>query len=163
MSVHIKSRGLRPLIQSARPLMQKSLGVAGFSQADVILRWPEIIGEDLCTLTLPLKISWPKRPLAGAPQDPGTLYIRVESAIVLDVTHQKSLILERVNAFFGWRAVQDLKITQGPVLKKLIKMPSKPTLQAAKKIAKLVEPIEDEALKAVLTSLGSHIFAAKKH
>jgi hypothetical protein len=162
MAVYIQKKGLRPLIQSARPLMQKSLGMAGFSQSDIILRWAEIVGDDLYKLTLPLKISWPKRPQNDAPQDPGTLYLRVESAIVLDITHQKSLILERVNAYFGWRAVQDIKITQGPVLRKLPYAPVKPTLQAAKKVAKLVETIEDEALKAALISLGSHIYAGKK-
>ena len=162
MAVHIQKKGLRPLLHSARPLMQKSLGVAGFSQSDIILRWAEIVGDDLYKMTLPLKISWPKRPQSDAPQDPGTLYIRVESAVVLDITHQKSLILERVNAYFGWKAVQDLKIAQGPVLRKLPFQDKKPTLQAAKKVAKLVESIEDEKLKAALTSLGGHIYAANK-
>jgi hypothetical protein len=153
---------MRPLVQFARPVMNKSLKSAGFVLEDVVLRWHEIVGEELAPFTLPLKIIWGKRPKEQSTQDPGTLYLRVESGVILEVQHQKNVILERVNSYFGWQAVSQLKTTQGIVQKNPPSKAPVASLIEKRRVAKVVGDFDDEALKNALLSYGQHIYAVKK-
>ena len=70
--------------------------------------WPEIVGERLAPYCEPVKMQWPRRP-AGLdrrrPQEPATLVVRVEGAFALELQHLAPVIIERVNAHYGWRCV----------------------------------------------------------
>ena len=45
----------------------------------------------------------------------GTLFIRADGPRAIFVQHELPQIVERVNAFFGYRAVAQARIVQGPV------------------------------------------------
>ena len=54
----------------------------------------------------------------GAEGRPGAvLVLRVEPARALDVQYKAQQILERINVFFGYRAVAELRIIQAPLAK----------------------------------------------
>src|ERR671917_746797 len=106
-----------PLADFLNTCLGPSLAAQGFAASDVIVAWPEIVGERLAKYTQPLRIDWPR----GAARDrdtrpePATIVIRVESAFALDMQHLAPLVIERVNAHYGWRCVGRIVLKQGPV------------------------------------------------
>ena len=96
----------------------------GFASAALISDWPRIVGEELAYYCAPQKLKWPRR-FDVPPDDqsavevaPGaTLTMRVEGARALEVQYAAAQIIERINAFFGYRAVERIRIVQGPVAK----------------------------------------------
>ncbi len=80
----------------------------GFVQSSVLLRWTEIAGDRLAARTKPLSLRFPR----GKQQD-GTLHIAVEGAHGPIIQLAIPEIIERVNGFFGYRAVSQIKLQQG--------------------------------------------------
>ena len=71
-------------------------------------------------------------PRGGADPDarpePATLIVRVESAFALELQHLAPLVIERVNAHYGWRCVGRLVLKQGPVPRPRPARPAPPEL-----------------------------------
>lgn len=94
----------------------------GFHTAEIMTSWPRIAGADIAAWTAPERLRWPRLP-QGAPADDGsgaqrpggTLVLRVEPARALDVEYRGAEIIDRVNRYFGYRAVETLKIIQAPL------------------------------------------------
>ncbi len=93
----------RPLAE----LLDRCLGDAfarqGFASKDIVTHWADIVGADLAAYAEPIKLQWPRSDAESA--EPATLILRVEGPAALEVQHMSAVILERVNRFFGWRAV----------------------------------------------------------
>ena len=47
--------------------------------------------------------------------EPATLVLRVEGPVALEIQHLSGVIIEKVNRFFGWRAVGRIQIRQAPL------------------------------------------------
>ena len=60
---------------------------------------------------------WPRRVHEDDP-DPATLVLRVEGPVALEIQHLSGVIIERVNRFFGWRAVGRIQIRQAPLARR---------------------------------------------
>ncbi len=88
------------------PLFRKR----GFAEAGILTNWPEIMGHVLAGRTLPQRISYPK-----GERSEGTLYIRAESAWATELQHLAPQVIERINSYFGYRAVAQLAISQGTI------------------------------------------------
>ena len=86
----------------------------GFAKADLIAVWPEIAGPMHADCTAPEKIVWPRQRETDEPPA-GTLIIRADGPRAIFVQHELPQIVERINAFFGYRAVAQARIVQGPV------------------------------------------------
>ena len=52
--------------------------------------------------------------------------IRVESAFALELQHLAPVVIERVNAYYGWRCIGKLVLKQGPVRRAEKKRPAAP-------------------------------------
>ncbi len=128
----------------------------GFSTAALITDWKQIVGPTLAQTTTPDRIRWPKTvgqeaalgqagPRAGA-----TLHLSVEPARALDVQYKSQLIIDRINAYFGYRAIADLRIVQGPVMA----MEARPVVRARPRTPEALDPvvgtIADVGLRAAL-------------
>jgi hypothetical protein len=157
----------RPLADLVVPTLGKTLAARGFAAADVVLAWPQIMGERLADVSEPIELQWPRGAKASTaedrPQKAATLIVRVEGAHGLDIQHMAPLILERVNAYFGWRCADKLVIRQGRVTKKLEAKarPAPPDAEALAKGRKNAAGIEDDALRTALAGLGAEVFARR--
>src|SRR3954469_20307558 len=119
----------RPIMSKPGPISAKPLSVLlggvfsdayakqGFASRELVTRWAEIAGAELAAHSEPLKIQWP-RPVEGQPQEPAALVLRVDGPMALEIQHSSSVILERVNRFFGWNAVGRLALRQAPLARR---------------------------------------------
>jgi hypothetical protein len=82
----------------------------GFVQSNVVTRWPEIVGEAHARVCEPESIRFPP----GEKAD-GILQLVVVPAHAPLIQHVIPEIIERVNRFFGYKAVARVKLRQGEV------------------------------------------------
>jgi hypothetical protein len=103
-------------------LTQPAFEKYGFSAATLLTDWATIVGADLARYTQPERLKWPKAVATyGAVAEdeqgrPGAiLMLRVDGGRALDVQYKGRQIIERINAYFGYRAVAELRIIQAPI------------------------------------------------
>jgi hypothetical protein len=142
-----------------------SLAAQGFATSDVIVAWPDIVGERLASFTQPLKIEWKRRSAGADPAtrpEPATLVVRVESAFALEMQHLAPVVIERVNVHYGWRCIGRIVLKQGPVRRPESRRPAAPPVSEAdrQRVDAAVRPIAEEALKAALGRLGEAVIGS---
>lgn len=139
MSRRFPSGGPRPLSQTVRKVAAPLLRRQGFAEADIVLRWAEIVGERLAQRSAPERLERPR----GA--EAATLHVRVAPGAGPELQHLTPLVLERIGAFFGWRAVDRLRLIQAPL--------DAPARRAHPSPAVLT-PAEETALDSAVASAG---------
>jgi hypothetical protein len=82
----------------------------GFVQSSVVTRWPEIVGERHAQVCMPEAIRFPP-----GEKSEGILQLVVLPAHAPLIQHVIPEIMERVNRFFGYKAVSRVKLRQGEV------------------------------------------------
>lgn len=148
-------------------LTQKAFEKYGFSTVALLTDWATIAGKDLAAYTRPERIKWPRNVSisgdveSGCEGRPGAcLVLRVDPALALDVQYSAAQLLERINIYFGYRAVTDLRILQAPIEplakadtgRAAVMAPAKPG--AIRPDSALPVPaVADEALRAALMRL----------
>lgn len=159
-----KKPQLRPLAELVEQCLQPVLAKQGFAASDVIVAWPDIVGERLARYCEPVKMQWPRRPAGVAPDrpvEPATLIVRVEGAFAIELQHMAPIVIERVNARYGWRCVGRLSLRQGPVGRDRAEPPR--LREAAPgdvaEASARVGAVEDADLREALVRLGAGIIA----
>jgi hypothetical protein len=141
-------------------LLHKTLGEVfarqGFASAEVVTRWADIVGAEIAAHAEPERIQWPRRIDGQLPQ-PGTLFLRVEGPTAIEIQHLSGVILERVNRFFGWKALAGLRLRQAPLGRKARKPVPAPDPEATERIKAELGAIESESLRDALARLGAAI------
>jgi hypothetical protein len=153
-----RSQPARPLADLLRKTLNDAFAKQGFASTELITRWAEIVGVEIATYSEPEKIQW-RRPADGEQPDPGTLVLRVEGPTAVEIQHLSGVILERVNRFFGWRAVDDVRLRQAPLRRRETGRPAAPNLEAQARIAATLTEIADDNLRQALARLGAAIKA----
>ena len=82
----------------------------GFVQSSVVTRWHEIVGERHAQVCMPEAIRFPP-----GEKSEGILQLVVVPAHAPPIQHVIPEIMERVNRFFGYKAVSRVKLRQGAV------------------------------------------------
>jgi hypothetical protein len=151
--------GMRALAATLPRVASPVLGKRGFSEAQLIAQWPAVMGENLARHMAPERITFTR----GGRQD-GTLRLRVEPGFALEAQHREPQILERINAFFGYRAVARLALTQGPMPQGEPARPKPRALGENERTAldRLVSGIEDPGLRDALRRLGAAMIGSRK-
>ena len=141
-----------PAAKVTRPLF----GRRGFVHGALITDWSAIVGSAMAQHTLPLGIRFPKGERVN-----GVLEIKVAaSAFSTHLQHLAPLVVERVNGYFGWRAVERLKLRHGPLPKLDKAKPAKTAAPATAERQAVLDRVEDPELRAVLERLGAHLVSA---
>jgi len=146
----------RPLAELLHKTLKDSFAKQGFAATELVTRWPDIVGPEIAAHSEPDRIQWPRTFENDDPQ-PGTLVLRVEGPTAIEIQHLSRVILERVNQFFGWQAVTDLRLRQAPLSRRQKPVPPVPDAEAAARIAETLSDITDDALRAALGRLGAAV------
>lgn len=149
-----------------------SLGATGQAYAMLVAQWSSIVGPRLAGQALPVKLQFPTpRMPAGAKPDPrqprqdGVLHLQVTSAAALFVQHEEPQILQRLNAYFGYRVVARLKLVHGvdgsaPGKRRKATAAPRPRRLSPAEVDGLsgqLDQVDDPALREALDRLGRAI------
>jgi hypothetical protein len=141
------------------PLLQKRAGLT----TALIGAWPEIAGTRIGEFSAPAKISWSRANKSDDPFAPATLFINADPAVALALQHETSSIISRVNVFFGYPAIDRVKISQKQIRVATKALRSKPLAEHVEAATAKVVNIENDGLRDALAALGAHVLAAKRH
>ena len=156
---------------------RKAFEKFGFGAAELISQWQSVVGADLAAFTAPERLRWPRPTTGGDTSDDGaslgrpaaTLLLRVDGPRALEVQLKARQIIERINAYFGYTAIAELRIVQAPLARPA--QPARPkdvlTLgrsapQSCDTLSTLAANVEDAGLKAALERLGRGIAADRQ-
>jgi len=162
-----RGRGFRRAGETARKRLAEAAAGHGFAEPEVLLRWPEVVGERLSGLCTPVKVSYSRANRLGA-----TLVVRAAGARATEVEHLGPRIIERVNQFYGYGAISELKVTQttGDASGGFAEAPAgykgrpragpeEPGTEEIARAAEVTRGIRSEALRAALTRMGAHVLS----
>jgi hypothetical protein len=152
--------GPRALAAAITRLTAPVFGRRGFAQGAVVNEWAAIVGEHLALHTAPEKIVH-----AEGGREEGTLHLRIDSgALAIELQHLESQLIERVNGYFGYRAVSRLRLTQGPLPRRRKSPDAAPrALDVAEEtdLSGRLDAIDDADLRAALDSLGRAVIGRR--
>lgn len=143
-----------------RALTDKAMRAKGFAQAEVIVKWPQIVGHELASCSVPVKLAFPRGERVG-----GTLIVRCESAYAPLLQHQTMRIVEMVNTFFGYRAIDKVALQQGPMPVKRGRLNRNERELSSSEQAELDELVGDDKvspLRAAVKRLGKQVILKRK-
>ena len=127
----------------------------GFVQHSIVSRWGEIVGERYAKVSSPESIKFPAGKKAG-----GVLTLLVDGAHAPLIQHLTPMIVERVNRFFGYAAINRIVFRQGKPPAPTPK-PERPQLRPVpKELGEGLREIADPELRHCLESLAAQIAAS---
>jgi hypothetical protein len=131
----------------------------GFVQSSVVSRWREIVGDRYAGVSSPESIRFPQGKKSG-----GVLTLIVEGAHAPMMQHVAPVIVDRVNRFFGYPAVERLSFRQGIVqVAKARSRVAPPSLRAIPaELGESLRSIADPELLACLESLARAVAASEE-
>lgn len=133
----------------------------GFVQSSVVTRWPEIVGPHHARVCSPEAIRFPPGERAE-----GILQLVVAPAHAPLIQQVTGEIMERVNVFFGYKAVARVKIRQGAVKPLSADKPAKPPPSLKPipmALGDSLRDIGDPELRTVLESLARSMGDGEKN
>jgi hypothetical protein len=149
--------GPRRLGRLLRHALDPAARRRGFAEAGVLAAWAAIVGPDLADRCRPIKLTFPRG------RQSGVLHLQVGGAAALELQHCAPLVIERINIYFGYPAVAELRLLQAP-----LPPPAPPPAprrgrgRAAEEIdavARASEVITDMELREALARLGRTVKA----
>jgi hypothetical protein len=112
----------------------------GFAQASLLADWPTIVGPVLARRCQPVRVDY-----APGRRQGGTLLLRTSGSAAVEVQHAAPQILERINTYFGFPAVRQLRLLQMPL----------PAVAPPPRVGpRPLAPHEEAAVAASVTGIG---------
>jgi len=137
--------------------LSKTLARHGFASTELVSRWTEIVGPEIAAHAEPVKIQWARHQDAENPE-PATLVLRVEGPVAIEIQHLSGLIIERVNRFFGWRAISRIALRQAPLIFRHEAKPvTAPNPERTAAVEATLTDVADANLRQALARLGAAI------
>ncbi|KAA0124408.1 DUF721 domain-containing protein [Methylobacterium sp. P1-11] len=159
---------VKPLAELIESCIGPAFAAQGFASTDILAAWPEIVGERLARYCRPSKLEWPKRrrkesgtPESGMPES-GTLVVRVEGVFALELQHLAPVVIQRINAHYGWACVSRIVLQQDRIGRGgRVPSPARIDPAAAVEVQRAVAGIADDGLRAALDRLGTAAVATR--
>jgi hypothetical protein len=146
-----RARRMRPVSDLLPEVGGAAFRRFGFVQSSIVSRWREIVGPRYATVSAPDSIRFPAGRKSG-----GTLTLVVEGAHAPMMQHVAPTIIERVNRFFGYPAVERLSFRQGIVQAEKVKTRNAPPSlrPIPAELGDSLREVVDPELRACLESLA---------
>jgi len=134
----------------------------GFPAAALLTDWTAIAGAGIASFSAPERLKWPRRPddpeAAGARQG-ATLVLRVDGPRALELQYRLPQLIERINAYFGFRAVGQIRLYQAPLERPAADRARRQPITPRADRNGLVSRIEDPRLRTALSRIAAAIGA----
>ena len=129
----------------------------GFVQHTIVSRWAEIVGPRYSAVTAPESIRFPP-----GRKSQGTLSLTVEGAHGPMLQHVAPMIIERVNRFFGYPAIERVALRQGKVTPPAAPLKPAPLKPVPAELGESLREVADPELRAVLESLARGLSSGER-
>jgi hypothetical protein len=143
------------------PVLRKRAGIS----LSLVQSWEEVVGPHAASRSRPERVIWPRGKGAREALGGATLVVACEASAALELQHETSEIIARVNGFLGHQAVGKVKLVQKTVTTEPFRARAKPmpiSREESQAIARLTAAIEDEGLRAALQRLGASVRASRR-
>lgn len=116
---------MKSLLKITENIVEKNLSRLGSIQNHIFFNWAHIAGQ-YADITIPHKIKFGRKKNVD-----GQITIKVQNGFGLEVQYGIPLLLDQINARFGFKAISKIKIIQTDIQKnfEIKKEPSKVTLE----------------------------------
>ena len=156
-----RGRGPVAIASEVAKITRAAFGRRGFADAAIATDWPSIVGDHIGRLSAPEQIVYP-----GGERRDGTLHLRIENgALALALQHLEPVLIERINGYFGFRAVSRVRLNQGPVPPRPARANPPETVLAPneeQELEKVLTGVVDPGLRQTLDGLGRAILGRQQ-
>lgn len=156
--------GAKALGSFVPALTAKAFQKYGFSASTLVMDWSAIVGRDFAAITYPERLSWPRTSRtvddiqeANSKRAGATLVMRVDASQALEVQYASRQIIERINAYFGYAAVAQIRVVQAPI--RVEPMPPARPARASAPVQVDVTGVSDPRLREALSRLAGQVTA----
>lgn len=136
----------------------------GFAKSDIHLHWAEIVGPVLSKSSLPERLVVPRNPEEEG-NNSGVLHVRVEGSYAPEMQHLEHLVIDRINSYYGFSAVNRLIFHHGIIDKNIPEKKYQPPILSdsqQNELNLLLKDIKDGDLRKSLYKVGSEILGRQK-
>ena len=165
---YMENRSFRPIkLADSLQGVNKSLENKFFKINFVIYsKWAEIVGAFFAKHSRPEKITTIPKPAidGGIEYQENILHVNLASAAAVEFQHFQNKILEKINSFFGYQAIQQIKINQNffqknphSNIKEISNFKKNLSNQKIIEIKDTIQKINDKELEKSLLNLGLSI------
>jgi len=154
------TRKIKTVAEAATRAGTRAFRRYGFSRREIVARWPDIVGSALAECSLPERLTFPRDDKHG-----GSLYIRVQGSMAIELQHFEPMVIDRINSYYGYRAVERLIYRHGPVpvrRRKARHLQPDLTDSQEKYLEDHLEGVKSSGLHKALYRLGSEVLSVKK-
>ncbi|MEO0914676.1 MAG: DciA family protein [Pseudomonadota bacterium] len=154
-----KSRGFRQTGACLTGSIRRVTDKRGFAETRLLTDWATICGAEIAAITAPVRVTYAAEGFGA------TLVVYAPGARAPEVSMQRDLIRERVNACYGYNAIQRVKVTQtgappsGFAEKTSHFQPRARQKDIPEEIVSALQPVEDDGLRRALTQLGENVLS----
>ena len=138
-------QGLRPFSKSLPHGLKGLLKKGSYNFSNIVDNWAKMVGKDFSNACYPSTIKM------GKEMNNGTLILNVIHGNELTVEYGKQEIMDKINSFFGFKCIKEVKlrVVQEKKTSKQISSLNEAKLNYSNKL----ENINNERLKETLTKL----------
>ena len=139
-------QGLRPFSSSLPHGLKKILKKGGYNFSSIVDNWSKMVGKDISSSCYPSTVKTTRD------MNNGTLFLNVIHGNELDVEYKKQEIIDKINSFFGFKCIKEIKLKI--VQKKLASKKTKGSLkQNFIRCSNKLDNIKNQELKKSLSKL----------
>lgn len=136
----------------------------GFAKSDIHLHWNDIVGPVLARSSLPERLVTPKQH-ENTDNKAGTLHVRVDGSYAPEMQHLEPLVIDRINSYYGFKAVEKLIFRHGLIEENIEEIKYQPPILSDSQkndLETLLQDIKDDKLRKSLFDVGAEILARAK-
>ena len=139
-------QGLRPFSSSLPHGLKKILKKGGYNFSSIVDNWTRVVGKDISNYCYPSTIKTTKD------MSNGVLIVNVVHGNELSVEYKKQEIIEKINSFFGYKCIKEIKLKIVHKKQKLEKIENS-SLKTSSQYTKKLDSIQNQELKKSLNKL----------
>ena len=143
-------QGLRPfgnvLPRGVKGILKKN----GYNYSEIINKWSMLVGKDIASCSYPKSIKMTKG------NTNGTLMLAVKRGSEIDVEYSKKEIINKINSYFGYKLINEVRLQNFNLKNKKIKNQNKSD-KFSKNFEKKINEIKSKDIRNSLSQLLSVI------
>jgi len=139
-------QGLRPFGNTLPTGLKGILKKNGYNYSEIISKWNILVGKEISSLAYPKSIKMKKK------GSHGLLVLSIQRGDEINVEYSKKKIIDKINSYFGYKLIDEIKLQTFNVENKKIKNNNNLKM-LPKNLQEKINQVENKKIKNALTEL----------